>query len=211
MNGIDVPGFVDCLTEDNGEDCGCADMTFDDQTDMDDIPWFVQSLLELDSEYTTSIGPISATITTDAGDQAATIQGEIRISAGPPDADGVLALTLDELILGTSSVPTLGGETGGMSFLIQPGSGTGTWDLQTGQFSLVGDFDGGYQLADEETDDPPPAGSDTEEDAREFWGGILDRNSGIGTGRPIGRTRRRTDGRCHQFDYGACHASTCAD
>ena len=183
INGLDVQPFVDCIVG-GGPGCDCADMTFDNHVNEDDTQSFIAALMNLPTQFWTTIGPLPATITTDAGDQPATVEGELRFSAGPPNAQGVRAVTLNELILGTSSVPTLASETGGMSFLMRPGTGSGTWDMTTGQFDFSADIDAGYWLIGEKTIEPPLAGptEDVEEKQREFWGAFLTATAALGQG-----------------------------
>lgn len=171
VDGKDIQTYVDCITNPTMAGCECADMTFDGIADNNDTFLFVAALLENDSRYTASLGSVNGTITTDAGAQPAIMDAQLKLSAGSPDANGIRAININEFLIGTASVSTLGGNTGGISFLYRPGTGVGIWNTQTGQFSFGAEMDGAYPLADQAIPDPPLSDddADTFDTDRELW------------------------------------------
>lgn len=176
IDGDDIRGHLDCVQDmAPGSACGCADMDFNDKLDGDDTALFIAALLNVPQRYQTHFGPIPATITTDMGDQPAMVEGEMRLLVGAPDAMGNRSVILDELILGTTSVPTQAGQTGGMSILLRPGKGSGTWNMQMGVFNATADLDVAYPLADElfgQSQDPEPQ-PDVDPHATEFFSAFV--------------------------------------
>ncbi len=172
VNGMDIKSYIDCRMGINyGASCGCADMDFDNHITDDDSYIFVATLLGAPQRYELTLAPVAATITTDAGEQPAMVEGEMRCQVGAPDASGNRPVIVDELILGTTSAATSSSDTGGMTYLLQMGSGSGNWNLVSKEFVLTAVCSAFYPLADDASNQPPPVYPPNHVDlsAQETW------------------------------------------
>jgi len=93
----------------------------------------------------------NATMTTDEGPQVVEMSAVVELIAAPRDTQGIMRLRIKRFSVGTSSAPSLGSESGGVSFVARPSlSGVdGTWDTTTDEFDLTLDFDVSYWLLTE--------------------------------------------------------------
>ncbi len=184
VNGADVQDYARCrITPEPG--CGCADLDYNDVLNGTDTALFTEALLGNSLRFTAPFGPVAATITTDTGQQPAMVEGELWLTVGQPDAQGICAVNVEEAVVGTSSVGTSAGPSGGMTFLLRDGGASGAWNLVSGALVVPLDFDVSYRgIARNEPHQQPNAGgqNDVRQLPVEFWSGFLTATAAFGQG-----------------------------